>query len=49
LNDGTLTVSVTMTDSSGNVGSAATDTVVKDIIAPTISSVAAPADGTYEP
>ncbi len=49
LNDGTLTVSVTMTDSSGNVGSAATDTVVKDIIAPTISSVAAPANGTYEP
>ncbi len=47
--DGTLTVSITLTDPSGNVGAAATDTVVKDIVAPTITSVTPPANGTYEP
>lgn len=49
LGDGTLTVSVTMTDSFSNVGPAATDTVVKDVVAPTISSVTPPSNGTYEP
>lgn len=47
--DGTLTVSITLTDTSGNVGAAATDTVVKDIVAPTITSVTPPANGIYEP
>ena len=49
LNDGTLTVSITLTDTLGNAGAAATDTVVKDILAPTITSVSPPANGTYEP
>lgn len=49
LADGTLTVSVTLTDTSANVGGAATDTVVKDVLAPTIISVTAPANGTYSP
>jgi Inverse autotransporter, beta-domain len=48
LNDGTLTLSVTLTDTSGNVGVAATDTVVKDIVAPTITSITF-TNGTYEP
>ena len=39
LNDGTLTVSVTLTDGSGNTGSAATDTVNKDATAPSGYSV----------
>ncbi len=49
LSDSTLTLSVTLTDTSGNAGSAATDTVTKDIVAPTISSVTAPPNSTYEP
>ena len=48
LNDGTLTVSVTLTDTLGNIGGAVTDTVVKDIIAPTITSITF-TNGTYEP
>lgn len=48
LNDGTLTVSVTLTDTNSNAGSATTDTVVKDIVAPTITSVTV-TSGTYEP
>jgi hypothetical protein len=48
LNDGTLTVSLTLTDALMNVGAAATDTVAKDIVAPTIVSVTPPADGTYD-
>lgn len=40
LNDGTLTVSVTLTDPSGNTGSAATDTVTKDADAPSGYSAA---------
>jgi hypothetical protein len=38
LNDGTLTLSVTLTDAVGNVGSAATATVTKDVAAPTLSN-----------
>ncbi|HNS44189.1 MAG TPA: hypothetical protein PKH37_03055, partial [Alphaproteobacteria bacterium] len=49
LTDGTLTVSVTLTDPSSNIGAAVTDTVVKDVLAPTIVSITPPADGTYEP
>jgi hypothetical protein len=48
LNDGTLTVSVTLTDTLGNAGTAVTDTVVKDIVAPTITSITV-TNGTYEP
>lgn len=48
LGDGTLTVSVTLTDTAGNIGVAATDTVIKDIVAPTITSITF-TNGTYEP
>ncbi|OFW88441.1 MAG: hypothetical protein A3J37_02580 [Alphaproteobacteria bacterium RIFCSPHIGHO2_12_FULL_45_9] len=48
LTDTTLTVSMTLTDAGNNTGIAATDTVVKDIVAPTIVSVTV-VDGTYEP
>lgn len=40
LGDGTLTLSVTLTDDAGNAGNAATDTVVKDATLPTGHSVA---------
>lgn len=49
LTDGTLTLSVTLTDSLSNAGSATTATITKDIVAPTITSVTAPADATYGP
>lgn len=49
LADGTLTLSVTLTDAAANIGGAVTDTVVKDALAPTILSVTAPANGTYGP
>ncbi len=39
LSDGTLTLSVTLTDNAGNSGSAATDTVSKDATAPSGQSV----------
>ncbi|MFA7275684.1 MAG: inverse autotransporter beta domain-containing protein [Pseudobdellovibrionaceae bacterium] len=48
LTDGTLTVSVTLTDASSNTGAAATDTVTKDVLAPTITNVTVPS-ATYEP
>ena len=48
LGDGTLTVSVTLTDPLGNAGSAVTATVPKDTLAPTIVSVTPPAAGTYD-
>lgn len=48
LADGTLTVSVTLTDGFGNAGSAVTSTVTKDTVAPAILSVTAPAAGTYD-
>lgn len=49
LNDGTLTLSVTLTDASGNIGVAVTNTATdKDTLAPTILSVTT-VDGTYEP
>ncbi len=35
LNDGTLTVSVTLTDDDNNTGIAASDTIIKDIVTPT--------------
>ncbi|WP_049722236.1 Ig-like domain-containing protein [Gilvimarinus polysaccharolyticus] len=46
LNDGTLTFSVTLTDDVGNTGSAVTDTVAKDSLAPSVSTVGV-ADGDY--
>lgn len=49
LNDGTLTVSATLTDPSSNVGSPVTNTATKDVVAPTITSVTPPASTTYEP
>jgi len=48
LGDGTLTLSVTLADSLGNPGPAATATVPKDTLAPTIVSVTPPAAGTYD-
>lgn len=48
LGDGTLTVTVTLTDSLGNTGNAVTATVPKDTLAPTILSVTIPAAGTYD-
>ncbi len=39
LGDGTITLSVTLTDVNGNTGSAATDTETKEIVAPTGYSV----------
>lgn len=49
LGDGTLTISLTLTDTASNVGAAVTDTVTKDIVAPYIVSVAPPASATYAP
>ncbi|WP_282080668.1 Ig-like domain-containing protein [Aquimarina algiphila] len=40
LTDGTITLSVTLTDVNGNIGSAATDTETKETVAPTGYSVA---------
>lgn len=48
LGDGTLTLSITLSDTLGNAGTAATATVMKDTLAPTIVSVTAPAAGTYD-
>ena len=48
LGDGTLTLSITLTDTLGNAGSPATSTVTKDTLAPTILSVTPPAAGTYD-
>lgn len=39
LNDGTLTLTVYLTDPAGNQGGDATDTKTKDVVAPTLSSV----------
>ena len=39
LADGTLTYSVTLTDTAGNIGSAATDTVTKDTSSPILTQV----------
>jgi hypothetical protein len=49
LPDGTLTLSVTLTDPNTNVGTPATDTVVKDVVDPSITFVTPPANGTYGP
>ena len=38
LSNGTLTLSVTLQDTAGNTGSAATDTVVKNTVVPIMSS-----------
>ncbi len=48
LGDGTLTVSVTLTDALGNAGSAVTATALKDTLAPTIVSITPPAAGTFD-
>ncbi len=47
LPDGTLTISLTLTDEHGNVSSAVTDTIVKDANAPAVSAVVI-ADGRYK-
>ena len=46
LNDGTITISVTLTDANGNTGAAATDTSSKDTVAPTGYSVTINQDPT---
>jgi uncharacterized coiled-coil protein SlyX/predicted nucleic acid-binding Zn-ribbon protein len=48
LNDDTLTLTVYLTDTIGNQGSDTTDTVTKDVIAPTVSSVSSDGDLYYE-
>lgn len=49
LGDGQLTYSVTLTDGSGNTGSIVTQTVSKDAVVPTVSSVSASlANGNYK-
>lgn len=47
LPDGTLTISLTLTDEHGNVSTAVTDTIVKDANAPVVSNVAI-TDGRYK-
>lgn len=47
LADGTLTVSVTMTDVPGNTGLPVTDTVVKDLVSPTITGASLAANNSY--
>ena len=47
LGDGTLTLSVTLTDPAGNAGSAATSTKAKDVLTPSVTSVSVPANSTY--
>jgi len=42
LNDGTLTLSVTLTDTNGNISAAVEDTIVKDTIAPVLSQITIP-------
>ena len=39
LDDDTLTLSVTLTDPTGNIGTSATDTVLKDVVLPTLTEV----------
>ncbi len=46
LADGTITLSVTLTDVNGNVGSAATDTETKEVVAPTVLIATTEADPT---
>ena len=48
LADGTLTLSVTLSDGLGNSGSPATDTQVKDAAAPVIIAILPPAAGDYD-
>ena len=45
LPDGTLTLSVTLTDTAGNTGSAATNTRQKDVVAPTVA-ITSPTSGS---
>ncbi len=47
LSDGTLTLSVTLSDTVGNVGSPVTDIMSKDSSAPVIVSITPPPAGTY--
>ncbi|MEM8558763.1 MAG: Ig-like domain-containing protein, partial [Bacteroidota bacterium] len=46
LPDGTLTLSVTLTDPLGNEGDEATDTVIKDTVAPTVTVATTASDPT---
>lgn len=49
LADGTLTLLVTLADSSANTGASASTTITKDVVSPTIVSVVPPADEEFEP
>jgi hypothetical protein len=48
LGDGTLTLSLTLTDTLGNVGSAVNTTATKDARAPKIIAIVPPAAGTFD-
>ena len=48
LADGTITLSVTLTDNSGNIGSAATDTATKDILPYVIEVTSDASNGTFK-
>lgn len=48
LGDGTLTITLALTDALGNTGSSVTATAAKDTLAPTIVSVTPPAAGTFD-
>ena len=47
LGDGTITLSVTLTDFAGNTGSAASDSKIKDTAAPVVTSLSVPNNQTY--
>ncbi len=47
LQNGTITLTATLTDSAGNVGAVASDTIQKDTTVPSVSSVSVPANGSY--
>jgi hypothetical protein len=47
IQEGTITLSVTLTDAAGNVGTAVTDTILYDKTAPVVSSVSVPSNGSY--
>ncbi|WP_421696435.1 inverse autotransporter beta domain-containing protein [Aestuariivirga sp.] len=48
LGDGTLTLSLTLSDAAGNAGSAVTATMAKDASPPTIVALIPPANGNYD-
>ncbi len=49
LGDGTLTLSVTLTDAAGNIGSAATNTKLKDVVTQNPTLTTPPTDGADDP